>query len=42
VVDNNNSHKDMWLQKSQANDYEKWAHSAATTSCYNGKKQTQQ
>jgi hypothetical protein len=41
-VDNNNSHKDMWLQKSQANDYEKWAHCAATTSCYKGKKQTQQ
>lgn len=40
-MDINNSHNDMWLQKSQANDYEKWAHSAATMSCYNEKKQTQ-
>jgi hypothetical protein len=41
-VENNNSHKDVWLQKWQANNYEKWAHSVATMSCYNGKKETQQ
>jgi hypothetical protein len=32
----------MWLQKSQANNYEIWGHSAATMSYCNGKKQTQQ